>query len=138
VTENSILVVAFIAFAILAVLVLKNVRGGSGNRDKSAELEKLRNSGHYWGVRIQAGRCAAIHSFAGRRFSFDEAPELPLRGCKAKRCSCTYIGVTERRRDERRIQMDRRSIARIDDEHAERRSLRGRRRQHKERIDPAD
>jgi hypothetical protein len=138
VTDNSLFIVALIAFAILAVFLFTNVKKrGSEDRDRRAELQRLRSSGHYWGVKIQPGQCNAIRPFAGRRFSFDEAPALPLPGCTAKRCSCSYVGVTERRREERRTQMDRRSLARIDDEHAERRSWRGRRR-HKERGDPAD
>jgi len=114
------------------------IRRGMKSGDKSAELKKLQRSGAYWGVRIQPGKCTAIRPFAGRRFTFDEAPELPLRGCKAWRCSCTYIGVTEHRREERRIQNDRRSVIRIDEEHVERRSFRGRRRQRKDRSAPAD
>lgn len=137
-TDNSLFIVALIAFAILAVFLFTNaMKRGSEDRDRRAALQRLRSSGHYWGVKIQPGQCNAIRPFAGRRFSFDEAPALPLPDCTAKRCSCSYVGVTERRREERRTQMDRRSIARIEDAHAERRSWRGRRR-HKERVDPAD
>ena len=137
-TDNSILVVTIIAIALLAAIVFSGTRRGTGNRDKSSELQKLRRSGHYWGVRIQPGRCTAIRYFAGRRFTFDEAPNLPLPGCRAWRCSCTYIGVPERRHEERRNRKDRRDAVRFDEEHAERRSIRGRRRQHKAWKDPAD
>jgi hypothetical protein len=138
VNVNITMVVTLIAIAILAAIVLTLIRRGTGNRDKSGELAKLRRSGSFWGVRIQPGKCAAIRPFAGRRFTFEEAPDLPRPGCKAWRCSCTYIGVPERRRDERRIQNDRRDVVRIDEEHVERRSFRGRRRGHKDRKDPAD
>jgi hypothetical protein len=137
VTDNGLLIVIIIALAILAVFVFMTARRGSGNHDKRGDLEKLQSSGHYWGVKIRPGQCNAIRPFAGRQFSFEEAPGLPMRGCTAKRCSCSYVGVTEHRREERRIQMDRRSIARMDDEHADRRSLRGRR-GNKARVDPAD
>jgi hypothetical protein len=138
VTDNSILVVTIIVIAILAAIVLTGTRRWAGKRDKSGELQKLRRSGHYWGVRIQPGKCAAIRHFAGRRFTFEEAPNLPLPGCKAWRCSCTYIGVPERRREERRTHKDRRDAVRFDEEHAERRAILGRRRQHKDWNDPAD
>jgi hypothetical protein len=138
VNDNIIMIVTLIAIAILAAIIVTRMRRGTGNHDKSSELNKLRRSGSFWGVRIQPGKCAAIRPFAGRRFSFDEAPDLPRPGCKAWRCSCTYIGVPERRRDERRIQNDRRDVVRIDEEHVERRSFRGRRRGHKDRNDPAD
>jgi hypothetical protein len=138
VSDNSILVVGIIAIAILAAIVLTGIWRGSGSGDKSDKLKKLRRSGSFWGVRIQPGKCTAIRPFAGRRFTFEEAPNLPLPGCKSWRCSCTYIGVPERRREERRIHNDRRDVIRIDEEHVERRSFRGRRRQHKDRNDPAD
>ena len=136
--DNIFMIVTLIAIAILAAIVLTRIRRGAGSQDKSGELNKLRRSGSFWGVRIQPGKCTAIRPFTGRRFTFEEAPKLPLPGCKAWRCSCTYIGVPERRRDERRIQNDRRDVVRIDDEHTERRSFRGRRRGHKARNDPAD
>jgi len=132
------MIITLIAMAILVAIVLTRISRGTGSRDKSAELNKLRRSGSFWGVRIQPGKCTAIRPFAGRRLTFEEAPNLPLPGCKAWRCSCTYIGVPERRRDERRIQHDRRNIARIDEEHIERRSFRGRRRGHKDQNDPAE
>jgi hypothetical protein len=137
-TVSGLLLVVMIAVAVAAAFALFGTRRGAGSGDSRVQLEKLRSSGHYWGVKIQPGQCNAIRSFAGRRFSFDEAPELPLPHCTAKRCSCSYVGVTERRREERRTQMDRRSFARIDDAHADRRSLRARRLQRKERVDPAD
>lgn len=137
-TDNSILVVSITAVAILVAIVFTGVGRGSGARDKSGELHKLRSCGHYWGVRIQPGNCAAIRHFADRRFTFEEAPLLPLPGCKAWRCSCNYIGMPERRREDRRIHKDRRDVVRRDDEHAERRSFQERRRQHKDWKDPAD
>ena len=136
--DNIIMIVSLIAIAILAAIIVTRIKRGTGSHDKSAELDKLRRSGSFWGVRIQSGKCAAIRPFAGRRFTFEEAPDLPRPGCKAWRCSCTYIGVPERRRDERRIHNDRRDIVRIEDGHTERRSFRGRRRGHKARKDPAD
>jgi hypothetical protein len=138
VTDSNTLVVTIIAIAILAAIVLTGVRRGTGSGDKSSELQKLRRSGSFWGVRIQAGKCTAIRPFAGRRFTFEEAPNLPLPGCTAWRCACTYIGVPERRREERRIHNDRRDVVRIDEEHVERRSFRGRRHGHKAWKDPAD
>ena len=136
--DSIITIATLIAIAILAAIVLTLIRRGTGGSVKSAELKKLRHSGSYWGVRIQPGKCAAIRPFTGRRFTFEEAPDLPLPGCTAWHCSCIYIGVPERRRDERRIQNDRRDLVRLDENHVERRSFRGRRRGHKAWKDPAD
>jgi hypothetical protein len=138
VTDNGLLFVSIIVFALLAMIVLTGTRRWTGTRDSSGELQKLRRSGRYWGVRIQPGKCAAIRHFAGRHFTFEEAPNLPLPSCKAWRCSCTYIGVPERRREERRARKDRRDAVRFDEDHAERRSIRERRRHNKDWHDPAD
>jgi hypothetical protein len=136
-TGNALLLIVIIALALAGALALIGAGRGARSDDRRKQLEKLRRSGHYWGVKIQPGKCGAIRVFAGRRLSFDEAPMLPLPGCTMKRCSCSYVGVRERRGEERRTQMDRRSITRIDDAHADRRTLRGRR-GHKEPGDPAD
>jgi hypothetical protein len=136
VTENSLLVASVIAVVLL--IVLGSARRWTGRQDKSGDLEKLRRSGHFWGVKIRPGKCEAIHHFAGRRFTFHEAPELPLPGCKAWRCTCSYIGVPERRFENRRVLHDRRIAARFDGDLAERRSIRERRRIDKAGKDPAD
>jgi hypothetical protein len=85
VTDNSILVVGIAAMAILVAIVLTGILRGTGSGNKSDELKKLRRNGAFWGVRIQPGKCTAIRPFAGRRFTFEEAPNLPLSGCKAWR-----------------------------------------------------
>ena len=138
VTDFSHLVISTVVIAILAVLVFAGIRRVSGSRDKHTELQKLISSGHYWGVRIQPGKCAAVRPFAGRRFSFEEAPVLPLSGCTAWRCSCAYVGVPDHRREERRTHKDRRDTVRFDEDHVERRSMRGRRRQYQDWKNPAD
>ena len=78
-TDNIIMIVALVAIAILAAIVLTRIGRGTGSGDKSSQLHKLRRSGSFWGVRIQPGKCPAIRPFAGRRFTFEEAPVLPLR-----------------------------------------------------------
>jgi hypothetical protein len=138
VTDNSLLAASVIAFALLVVIVLGGARRWTGHRDKSGDLEKLRRSGHYWGVKIKPGRCDAIRHFTGRRFTFHEAPALPLAGCRAWRCTCTYIGVPEHRREDRRVRHDRRVTVRFDGDLAERRSIRERRNRDKAWNDPAD
>lgn len=135
-TENSLLVASVIV--VLLLIVLGSAKRWTGIQDKSGDLEKLRRSGHFWGVKIRPGRCDAISHFAGRRFTFHEAPALPLPGCKAWRCTCTYTGVPERRRENRRVLHDRRTAARFDGDLAERRSIRERRRMDKAWKDPAD
>jgi hypothetical protein len=138
VTENSLLLTFVIAITVVVVIVLGSARRGTGQRDKSACLEKLRRSGHYWGVKIRPGKCDAIRHFAGRRFTFHEAPALPLAGCRAWRCTCTYLGLPERRSEHRRVRHDRRANVRFDGDLGERRSIQGRRNRDKAWKDPAD
>jgi hypothetical protein len=91
-------------------------------------LKKLRSSGLYWGITIHNGKCAAIRQYLGRPYKLDESPALPLSGCKAGRCTCTYAGLRERRKHQRRQIRDRRDAIRFDSRHPDRRNKRERRR----------
>jgi hypothetical protein len=132
VTENSLLLFAIVAIVAFILLALPGLGRGKRQRSnsKSNGLGKLRRTGNYWGVTIKRGKCAAIRQTTGRQFTFDEAPMLPIAGCKALRCSCTYQGLRERRRQQRRTANDRRDAVRFDAQHPERRSGRERRRGH--------
>lgn len=89
------------------------------------ELQRMSDSGRYRGVRIEA-HCAASRALAAREYGFSEAPPLPVEGCDAPVCPCTYIGLVERRGDgDRRGEHDRRRALRAGS--ADRRSGRGRR-----------
>jgi hypothetical protein len=76
------------------------------------ELQRMSDSGRYRGVSIEA-HCAASHALAGREYGFTEAPRLPVEGCDAPVCPCTYIGLVERRSGgDRRGEHDRRRVLR--------------------------
>ena len=51
---------------------------------------------------IRADCCAAVQAVAGQRFLSDEVPMLPLSGCDANDCRCTYELFDDRRTDIRR------------------------------------
>jgi hypothetical protein len=138
VTENYLLASSAVAAALLIVIALGVTRRWTGPQDKSAALEKLRRSGRYWGVKIRPGRCDAVRPLADRRFTFQEAPTLPLAGCGARRCTCGYIGVPEHRREHRRMRHDRRAAVRFDEDRGGRRSIHGRRHHDKAWNNPAD
>lgn len=78
-----------------------NTRTGAAGPTLRPQLERLRISGRYWGVRIEHGgagnACDAVLSLTGASFAFDEAPPLPLPECAAMRCGCRYVGLEERR-----------------------------------------
>lgn len=90
-----------------------------------AQLHKLKHSGRFWGVGVES-HCRASSSLAGRQFTFDSPPMLPVEGCKEASCHCCLRGLPDRRRHrERRSGEDRRLSLRM--ESSDRRSQRPRR-----------
>ncbi|HHH38995.1 MAG TPA: hypothetical protein ENK50_05410 [Sedimenticola sp.] len=67
-------------------------------------LEALRQSRRFRGVQLHRCGCRASIRLLGRFFSFRNAPRLPLAQCDAEICSCTYLGIVDRRRTERRAE----------------------------------
>jgi len=132
------LLTGLVALAAFAVLVLPRPRRDPGRSPgrKSGRLLQLRRSGCYRGVTLRPGPCAAVRRIMGRHFGFDEAPSLPLAGCQAVHCSCSYQGLPEHRKYPRRHARDRRETVRFDTSHPQRRSNRERRRGHVRWLDP--
>lgn len=67
--------------------------------------ERINGKSRYRGVQvngIRADCCAAVQAVAGQRFLSDEVPMLPLGGCDANDCRCTYELFDDRRTDIRR------------------------------------
>ncbi len=64
-------------------------------------LQTLLESGLYWGVRIHTPPdsvcCNAVLRHENRAYPLGRAPTLPVPGCDAARCLCTYRGLLERR-----------------------------------------
>jgi hypothetical protein len=137
-TENNLLLFAVIAIVVFVLLGLP--RPGREKRQrslsKSDSLGRLRRSGNYWGVSVKRGKCAAIRYTTGRKFTFHEAPILPVPGCQVLRCSCRYQGLPERRKRQRRRDIDRRDMVRFDARNPDRRSGRERRRGYANWSDP--
>jgi hypothetical protein len=91
------------------------------------QLEALQRNRNYWGVEIRSGICKASKALAGRQFPFAQAPLLPLEDCAASNCTCTYLGLWERRKWHRRAQPDRRKMIRYLQNHPDRRARKERR-----------
>lgn len=67
--------------------------------------KRVNGKSRYRGVQvngIHANCCAAVLAVAGQRFLSDEVPMLPLSGCDANDCRCTYELFDDRRTDIRR------------------------------------
>lgn len=98
---------------------------------RHGELDRMRESGQFWGVEIHQAGCPAAKAHAGKQYSLDEAPHLPLEGCSAPHCSCMYLGLKEHRVKQRRVGHDRREVLRFEDEKPDRRSHKDRRKTNK-------
>src|SRR5262245_49565648 len=55
-------------------------------------------------IRPRNGACRAAQLLQGHPFLAKDAPALPLRECKAERCSCTFSKLPDRRSDGRRLE----------------------------------
>lgn len=94
---------------------------------QAESLEKLKRNKHFWGVKIKTPGCTEAIKLAEKHFLIDAAPTLPLPGCPANLCSCTYGGLPEHREQARRLKGERRNEVRFDPEHPDRRSNKDRR-----------
>ena len=58
----------------------------------------------YHCVEVRAGdfTCGAAEKLEHVRYLSDEAPSLPVPGCRVERCTCSYIHHDDRRDDDRR------------------------------------
>lgn len=129
-----------ILVAVLALVTGWIVWQRTGHRQvnrKAVALKKLRQSRRYWGVTIYNPRCTAARRLSGRNFPLDVAPVLPVEGCRSLHCTCSYNGLPERRRRQRRLLRDRRLEVRFDGKHPERRKGDRRKRFYTPWIDPA-
>ena len=96
------------------------------------QLERLYRDGRYWGVRIEhdgsGDACEAVRAHGDDRYSFENAPPLPLPECAAMRCSCRYEGLEEQRQPPpRRQTTDRREKIRYEPKRGSRRAQKDRR-----------
>ena len=112
---------------------LRSEHAARKSQDKAAAakpggLDKLRESGMFWGVEIGQPGCEAAQALIGRQFTFTDAPELPLEGCNRAICTCQFKGLLERRKEPRRTHEDRRTDIRFDEGKTDRRSPKNRRR----------
>ena len=93
-----------------------------------SQLDKMRESGMFWGVSLQNPGCDASMELFGKDIPLGEAPNLPLPECNSIQCSCNWKGLKEKRHTTRRQHPDRRDGVRFDEkEKTDRRSHKDRR-----------
>ncbi len=73
-------------------------------RRKAAQLAERYQRNPYHCVEIHGGRdaCEAARKLGKTRFLSREAPVLPLQGCNAPHCTCSYAHFDDRREHDRR------------------------------------
>lgn len=79
--------------------------GNSTTSTKKSTSRPLDMEKQYRGVEVIANPsecCQAAKAIAGQRFLPEETPMLPLAGCEATNCRCTYKRFDERRTELRR------------------------------------
>lgn len=74
-------------------------------RETATTSKRINKKSMYRGVQVngsRAGCCEAVQAIAGKRFLSDEVPKLPLSGCDASDCRCSYELFEDRRTEFRR------------------------------------
>ena len=88
-------------------------------------LDELRRDAQYWGVRLEMaepeGACDPARELMGKNLLVNHAPELPLAGCTAQKCTCHYVGLPQQRIKPRREAEERRTEGRFEEGSGDRR-----------------
>jgi hypothetical protein len=100
-----LIALVLIAVALLIALAFwwRHARKGQNSR-KTRVRDPKRPSESYQCVELRYGRdaCDAVKRIGDKRFLSGEAPEIPLAGCNAAKCSCSYVHHQDRRHSDRR------------------------------------
>ncbi|MCB1916420.1 MAG: hypothetical protein KDG52_11985 [Rhodocyclaceae bacterium] len=103
---STALIAGLIAGVLLIWFLLRH-RGGDKTPERAPQPERM-SQFPYRCVSVVGGpnACSAVDLIRGRRYFPDEAPPLPLPGCSAGVCECTYRHHRDRRSKDRRNQWD--------------------------------
>jgi hypothetical protein len=55
-------------------------------------------------IRTRGGACEAARALKGQRMLAGQAPALPLAACSSARCSCSFVKLSDRRIETRRLE----------------------------------
>lgn len=71
---------------------------------QQAPVVRERTPKSYHAVEVRPGRrpCKAVQDLGNVRFLSDQAPSLPVPGCMAATCTCSFIHHDDRRQEDRR------------------------------------
>lgn len=85
--------------------LLATLTGIGITQTKTTPSKRVPKSSRYRGVQVNANSpdcCEAVQAAAGKRFLSNDVPKLPLNGCDASNCRCTYELYDDRRTEIRR------------------------------------
>jgi hypothetical protein len=94
-----------IAVAVLIALALWWRLGGKPQHSRAARVRDLKrplDNYHCVELRYRSDACDAVKQIGAKRFLPGEAPEVPVAGCDAAKCSCRYVHHDDRRHNDRR------------------------------------
>jgi hypothetical protein len=95
----------FLTFLAVVALVAVGLYLRDRNGRKAAAKSPDRDAGTFHAVSIrfdQRSACDAARKLKKQRFLSAEAPRLPLPGCTARQCACSYRRYADRRAGSRR------------------------------------
>lgn len=82
------------------------VRGQKSVPGRKGEAPAQPSATGFGAVEIQMrhAACDAARALSGRRYLANEAPALPLPGCTAAQCKCSFVKLSDRRTEDRRLE----------------------------------
>lgn len=111
---NTLIFVAAVGMAVIALLILASRRSGKSAKAKrilkstSVDSASDRTSTQWRAVKISPGLmcCQAASELTDQVFLAREAPRLPLDDCGEKDCKCKYVHLEDRRSGgDRRVEL---------------------------------
>lgn len=91
-----------VAGTLMLIVLLYWQRRARRRTDEIVGLSRAGGQFHCVAIRSRGTPCAAVREFAGKRFLSGEAPDLPVPGCTAAVCRCSYVHFGDRRVGDRR------------------------------------
>jgi hypothetical protein len=88
--------------ALVALALLWRYRARRRYLHGAWERKRRSDSYHCVELRFRGDACDAVKRIEAKRFLPDDAPQFPLPGCDAPKCSCRYVHHEDRRDGDRR------------------------------------
>jgi hypothetical protein len=100
-----LIALVLIAVAALVALALWWRHGGKRQHPRAGPVRDLKHPSdnyHCVELRYRSDACDAVKRIRAGRFLPGDAPEIPVPGCDAAKCSCRYAHHEDRRQGDRR------------------------------------